>query len=173
MWGPKVRKGRELTCHQCTSFAGHSFLGGLQLPLRLDDGLPDVLHHEVAGGKLLMGALLVRLRHLPVSDRTTEAHPPCLSPAVLGQAGLLFSTQFVKCISQLCFCLNTQAQTQTHRNTNTLASFLGTGRPGFFTLVQHSRVDWNLFWQKKTVSIHPCFFFCPLPLGSKHKVSQQ
>ena len=106
------------------------------------------------------------------SYRTTDTHPPCsLSPAVSGQAGLDFSTQFVKCISQLYFCVSAQTQTHTH----TLASCLRAGMPGFFTLAQLSQVGSNLLWHKKNsvYSSLTCVFSCALWRGSKHKVSQR
>ena len=128
MWGPnesqRLATEQNRTCHQSISFAGHGLLSGLQLPLRLADGLPDVLHHEEGGcllqaGVELLSSLLVRLRRVSLTAlQQTHTHPASaqLSRGKQGCISQLhFLTQFVKCISQLYFCLTTQR----HKHTST------------------------------------------------------
>ena len=111
------------------------------------------------------GALLVRLRR-QVLPHNRHTHPPCLSPAVSGQAGLHFSTQFVFLYFSTVFL---SYHTQRQRHTDIIASCLRAGRPGFFTLAQLSQVGSNLLWREKTRLFTPdmSFLLCSLLLRAK------
>ena len=104
MWGPNERQRlateQNRTCHQSISLAGHRLLSGLQLPLRLADGLPDVLHHEEGGcllqaGVELLSSLLVRLQQASLLPHTNRHTPTLPLPSCLGARRAVF----LNCIS--------------------------------------------------------------------------
>ena len=106
MWGRKEsqRLGKrkikiDTTCHQSISFASHGLLGGLQLPLRLDDSLPDVLHLELEA----VSEPVVNCWCWSACRKsycTTDTHPTQLSR---GTQGCIFQLHlqnvFLNCIS--------------------------------------------------------------------------
>ena len=157
---PKVRNGTNWTCHQCTSFASHGLLGGLQLPLRLADGLPDVLHHEDAGGELLMWALLVRLRRqvLPHNRHTPtlQPEPSCLGGRQGWISQLNLWNVFLSCISVF---------PHRHRHIHTpWPAASGQACLDFSPLLSFHRSAQIYSDTKKQRLFIPdmCFLFCPL-----------